>query len=80
MGEPSSLNEGNYHAASEIVRRQMYVNFWFKPKASLRDDIGVDTIMWESDFPHVHRTIRIPGARSSACSPCPGSRPAQDAV
>lgn len=39
---------------SEIVRRQMYVNFWFEAEGiKLRHDIGVDNIMWESDFPHV---------------------------
>jgi hypothetical protein len=32
----------------------MYVNFWFEAEGiKLRDDIGVDNIMWESDFPHV---------------------------
>jgi predicted TIM-barrel fold metal-dependent hydrolase len=39
---------------SEIVRRQMYVNFWFEAEGiKLRHDIGIDNIMWESDFPHV---------------------------
>jgi predicted TIM-barrel fold metal-dependent hydrolase len=39
---------------SETVRRQMYVNFWFEAQGiQLRHDIGIDNIMWESDFPHV---------------------------
>ena len=39
---------------SEIVRRQMYVNFWFEAEGiKLSHDIGIDNIMWESDFPHV---------------------------
>ena len=39
---------------SETVRRQMYVNFWFEAKGiQLRHLIGIDNIMWESDFPHV---------------------------
>ncbi|HEY3306394.1 MAG TPA: amidohydrolase family protein [Candidatus Binatia bacterium] len=39
---------------SETVRRQMYVNFWFEAEGiKLRHDIGIDNIMWESDFPHV---------------------------
>jgi predicted TIM-barrel fold metal-dependent hydrolase len=39
---------------SEAVRRQMYVNFWFEAEGiKLREDIGVENIMWESDFPHV---------------------------
>lgn len=46
--------EGLTTRPSEIVRRQMYVNFWFEAEGiKLRDDIGVDNIMWESDFPHV---------------------------
>ena len=46
--------EGVITRPSEIVRRQMYVNFWFEAEGiKLRDDIGVDNIMWESDFPHV---------------------------
>lgn len=39
---------------SDTVRRQMYVNFWFEAEGiKLRHDIGIDNIMWESDFPHV---------------------------
>lgn len=46
--------EGILTRPSEIVRRQMYVNFWFEAEGiKLRDDVGVDNIMWESDFPHV---------------------------
>jgi predicted TIM-barrel fold metal-dependent hydrolase len=46
--------EGITTRPSEIVHRQMYVNFWFEAEGiKLRDDIGIDNIMWESDFPHV---------------------------
>jgi predicted TIM-barrel fold metal-dependent hydrolase len=32
----------------------MFVNFWFEAEGiKLRDEIGVENIMWESDFPHV---------------------------
>ncbi len=32
----------------------MYVNFWFEAEGiKLRHLIGIDNIMWESDFPHV---------------------------
>ena len=46
--------EGISTRPSEVVRRQMYVNFWFEKEGiKLRHDIGIDNIMWESDFPHV---------------------------
>jgi predicted TIM-barrel fold metal-dependent hydrolase len=46
--------EGISTRPSETVRRQMYVNFWFEAEGiKLRRDIGIDNIMWESDFPHV---------------------------
>jgi predicted TIM-barrel fold metal-dependent hydrolase len=39
---------------SELVRRQVYINFWFeKAGIQTREEIGVDNIMWESDYPHV---------------------------
>ena len=39
---------------SEIINRQIYVNFWFEEEGiKLRHEIGIDNIMWESDFPHV---------------------------
>jgi len=46
--------EGISTRPSEVVHRQMYVNFWFETEGiKLRHDIGIDNIMWESDFPHV---------------------------
>ena len=46
--------EGISTRPSETVRRQMYVNFWFEVEGiKLRHLIGIDNIMWESDFPHV---------------------------
>ena len=38
---------------SEYFHRQCYVNFWFEENGpAQRDIIGVENIMWESDFPH----------------------------
>jgi predicted TIM-barrel fold metal-dependent hydrolase len=46
--------EGLKTRPSEVIRRQMYVNFWFEAEGiKLRDSIGIDNIMWEADFPHV---------------------------
>ncbi|HWP57869.1 MAG TPA: amidohydrolase family protein [Candidatus Acidoferrales bacterium] len=46
--------EGIRTRPSETIRRQMYVNFWFEAEGiKLRHHIGIDNIMWESDFPHV---------------------------
>lgn len=42
---------------SELFRRQVYVDFWFETVGiQLREFIGVDNIMWESDFPHITST------------------------
>jgi predicted TIM-barrel fold metal-dependent hydrolase len=46
--------EGISTRPSETVRRQMYVNFWFEAEGiKLREEIGIDNLMWEADFPHV---------------------------
>ena len=46
--------EGISGRPSETVHRQMFVNFWFEAEGiKLRHEIGIDNIMWESDFPHV---------------------------
>ncbi|HLG70239.1 MAG TPA: amidohydrolase family protein [Chloroflexota bacterium] len=46
--------EGLTTRPSDAVRRQMFVNFWFEDEGiKLRHDIGIDNLMWESDFPHV---------------------------
>jgi predicted TIM-barrel fold metal-dependent hydrolase len=42
---------------SEIVKRQMYVNFWYeRAGVELRHRIGIENIMWESDYPHIAST------------------------
>jgi predicted TIM-barrel fold metal-dependent hydrolase len=42
---------------SEIFRRQIYVDFWFETVGiEMRDFIGIDRILWESDFPHITST------------------------
>jgi predicted TIM-barrel fold metal-dependent hydrolase len=46
-------NEGLDRRPSEIFREQVYVSFWFEQSGvRLRDAIGVDRILWQSDFPH----------------------------
>jgi len=39
---------------TDLFRRQCYACFWFEGVAprKLLDDIGVDSILWETDFPH----------------------------
>jgi len=45
--------EGMSIKPSEYFHRQCYVNFWYEQVGiENRHHIGVDNIMWESDFPH----------------------------
>ena len=45
--------EGMTVKPSDYFHRQCYVNFWFeKIGIENRYHIGVDNIMWESDYPH----------------------------
>ncbi len=45
--------EGVRTRPSDIFRRQVYVNFFFETaNVPLRHRIGIDNIMWESDYPH----------------------------
>jgi predicted TIM-barrel fold metal-dependent hydrolase len=49
--------EGIETRPSDVFRRQVYVDFWFERSGmDLRDIIGVDRIMWESDLPHITTT------------------------
>ncbi|TMA63430.1 MAG: amidohydrolase [Deltaproteobacteria bacterium] len=49
--------EGILTRPSDLFRRQIYVDFWFETVGiQLRDCIGVDNILWESDFPHITST------------------------
>ena len=49
--------EGMLSRPSELFRRQMYVDFWFETVGiQMRDFIGIDNILWESDFPHITST------------------------
>jgi len=42
---------------SELIRRQVYVNFWYEQAGiELRHEVGVDNVMWESDYPHIAST------------------------
>ena len=50
-------SEGLITRPSELFRRQIFVDFWFETVGvQLRDYIGVDNILWESDFPHITST------------------------
>ena len=41
----------------EVIRDQVYVNFWYEQAGiELRCAVGVDNIMWESDYPHIAST------------------------
>jgi uncharacterized protein len=49
--------EGILSRPSDAFRRQIYVDFWFERSGiELRDFIGIDNIMWESDYPHITST------------------------
>ena len=49
--------EGIRTRPSDQFRRQIYVDFWFETVGiQMRDYIGVDNILWESDFPHITST------------------------
>ena len=49
--------EGILTRPSDLFRRQIYVDFWFETVGiQLRDCIGIDNILWESDFPHITST------------------------
>jgi len=49
--------EGLTTRPSDVVHRQMYVNFWYEVAGiELRREIGIDNIMWESDYPHIAST------------------------
>jgi predicted TIM-barrel fold metal-dependent hydrolase len=56
--------EGIVSRPSDTVRRQMFVKFWFEVEGiKLRHDIGIDNLMWRSDFPHV--ACYYPNSRAS---------------
>jgi predicted TIM-barrel fold metal-dependent hydrolase len=49
--------EGVRTRPSDVFRRQIYVDFWYeKAGIELRNLVGVDNIMWESDYPHIAAT------------------------
>jgi len=49
--------EGLPTRPSEIVRRQMYVNFWFEVAGpEMHERLSADNLMWESDYPHIVST------------------------
>ncbi len=45
--------EGVKSRPSDLFRRQVYVDFWYEEAGiQLRHHVGIDNIMWESDYPH----------------------------
>ena len=45
--------EGILTRPSELFKRQILVDFWYeKAGVEMRNEIGLDRIMWESDYPH----------------------------
>ncbi len=45
--------QGLKRKPSDVFRQQCYVDFWYEQAGvQLRDYIGVDRILWETDFPH----------------------------
>lgn len=45
--------EGITTRPSELFKRQLYVDFWYEEAGiQQRHSIGIDNIMWESDYPH----------------------------
>lgn len=45
--------EGIVTRPSEMFKRQIHVDFWYETAGvELRHKIGMENIMWESDFPH----------------------------
>jgi predicted TIM-barrel fold metal-dependent hydrolase len=51
LGVPA--NERNDQLPSDLFHRQVYVNYWFEELTQPQiDAIGVDNILFETDFPH----------------------------
>ncbi|HEY3115581.1 MAG TPA: amidohydrolase family protein [Chloroflexota bacterium] len=50
--------EGILTRPSDAFRRQVYVDFWFERSGiDLRHFLGIDHLMWESDYPHITSTF-----------------------
>ncbi|MEE9284991.1 MAG: amidohydrolase family protein [Dehalococcoidia bacterium] len=53
---------------SEYFHRQVYANFWYEHVGiEIRRHVGVDRIMWETDFPHTTSTYPNSGAMRESC-------------
>jgi predicted TIM-barrel fold metal-dependent hydrolase len=53
--------EGMIERPSDTFRRQVHTSFWFEQSGiEMRDLIGIDKILWESDYPHI--TSTYPGS------------------
>lgn len=50
--------EGVHSRPSELFKRQIYVDFWYEAVGiEVRHSIGIENIMWESDYPHSTSTF-----------------------
>ena len=60
--------EGIVTRPSELFRRQIYVDFWYESAGiQQRHTIGIENIMWESDYPAFHVDLsRVLAVRRSA--------------
>src|SRR5687768_12453098 len=68
--------EGMLTRPSDLFRRQVYVDFWFETVGiQLREYIGVENILWESDFPHI--TSTYPNSWSAVEHSLAGVAPAE---
>ena len=60
VGAPPPVDRRRRDAAERVFQRQLYVDFWYERAGiELRHQIGMNNIMWESDFPHSRRPIRV---------------------
>ena len=51
-------SEGILNRPSDLFRRQVYVDFWYEEAGvEMRHEIGIDRILWESDYPHSTSTF-----------------------
>ncbi len=60
--------EGLVTRPTEAFKRQISMNFWYERAGiELRHEIGMDNIMWESDYPHSTSTYPESGAFIERC-------------
>ena len=66
VGETAAMAPWIDQRPSEMIRQQVYVNFWYEQAGiGFRHEVGVDNIMWESDYPHIASTYPDRGSSSN---------------